>query len=460
MIEDWHDLRVTVMGLGVFGGGLGAAKWLLRQGARVTITDLKTEDKLHASVSALEGEPIRWRLGRHEWSDFTDADAVVVNPAVPKSSPYLRTAADAGCHLTSEMNLFIERCPSRIAAVTGSNGKSTTTQMVYEILRRKGRAWLGGNLGISLLNSLDNLSPDDWTVLELSSFQLEDLPRIRRGPDLAVVTHLTPNHLDRHGTMEEYTKAKMNIVRRMNRHGIAILNRSDPVTWEWRKKAKGTVWGFQLVPGEEFTGTFCEDDLLMFQQDGVQTPIMSLSDIPLPGEHNIDNALVAIGAGLAAGASREQVVEALSEFSGLPHRLELVTESEGVRYYNDSKATTPDAAIVALQSFEDKVILLAGGYDKQLPIEAFGKTIADRVKLAILMGDSAPAVRRSIRMSNRDAVDIQMVSDLRAGVAVAKSAAAEGDVVLLSPGFASYKMFNNYVERGELFRELVGVNNQ
>lgn len=459
MIEIWRGLRVTVMGLGVFGGGLGVTRWLLRQGAQVTVTDLKTEAQLGPSVAALASQPVRWRLGRHEAEDFTDADVVVASPAVPRSSPFLRAAEEAGRVITSEMNLFFERCPSRILGITGSNGKTTTTSLTYEILMTAGRrAWLGGNIGLSLLDALEEISPADWTVLELSSFQLEDLGRFGLGPDLAVVTNLTPNHLDRHGDMASYTAAKMNILRHLRPGGHAVLNRADPAVWAWAGRVTGSLWAFCLNPSEQIPGAFSRDGwLVAFQPSGKESALLAWPEFRLPGSHNRANAQAAAAAALAVGVPESSIAPALRAFRGVPHRLELVAEIGGVRFFNDSKATTPESAIVALNSFSERVILLAGGYDKKLPLASLGQAIAERAKRVVLMGESARALERTIREHSRggERPDIHHVVGLEEAVTLARGTACAGDVVLLSPGFASYGMFNNYVERGDQFRRLV-----
>jgi len=448
------------MGLGLFGGGLGATEWLLKQGARVTVTDLKTENELRPSVEKLHGAAIRWRLGGHWFEDFRDADVVVVSPAVPKTSPYLKAAEEAGRVVTSEMNLFFERCRGRMVGVTGSNGKTTTAHLTYEILRRGDvPAWLGGNLGRSLLDSLEKIAPNDWVVLELSSFQLEDLARQGLGPNIAIVTNLSPNHLDRHGNMEGYIQAKKNIVRHLRPGGAAVLNQADPVVWDWRKDAgESRVWGFGAEPANGTPGTFLDSGWLTVWDGQQAIRVLPAAEFGLPGPHNQANALAAMAGAWAAGASaRGAAAAALRQFRSLPHRMEFVTERAGVRYYNDSKATTPVAAIAALNSFPEPVILLAGGYDKKIPLDTFAQAIVERSKLVVLMGDVAKHLRETIgRLATRpDSPQVLMAGGFTEAVDLARNAARSGDVVLLSPACASYGMFNNYEERGDRFKALV-----
>jgi len=459
MITDWQDLKVTVMGLGLFGGGLGATEWLLRQGAQVTVTDLKTEEELRPSVEQLAGAPVRWRLGGHELEDFTNADVVVVSPAVPKSSPYLKAAEEAGCAITSEMNLFFERCRGRILGVTGSNGKTTTAHLTHDILANgEARVWLGGNLGRSLLDALGAILPGDWVVLEISSFQLEDLGREGLGPEIAVVTNLSPNHLDRHGDMASYVRAKKNIVRFLRPGGTAVLNRADPAVWAWRKDlAGGAVWAFDRGPDDGVPGTLVREGWLEVRNEGPVTRVLPVADYALQGPHNLANAMAATAAAFAAGASAEAAAHALRKFQALPHRMEFVTEVAGIRYYNDSKATTPVSAIAALKSFPEPVILLAGGYDKKVSLDELAKAIVERSKLVVLMGAVAEQLRSAIEEFSGDAgsPEVELAASLEDGFALAKSRASRGDVVLLSPGCASYGMFNNYEERGDRFKALV-----
>ena len=458
MIQDWRGKRVTVMGLGFFEGGIGAARWLAEHGADVLVTDLKSEEELRPSIERLEGLPLRWRLGGHHLDDFTGAEVVVVSPAVPKSSPYLAAAEKAGRVITSEMILFFEHCRSRILAVTGSNGKSTTAQLVHDCLKAQWpRTRLGGNIGRSLLAELADMRSDDWVVLELSSFQLEDLGRESLGPDLAVVTNLSPNHLDRHGNMEHYAEAKRNIVRHLRSGGVAVLNQDDAAVWGWRNGIGHEVCGFGSRQMEGSTRAYLSDGWLNTWEDERPAQILRVGDFPLPGEHNRSNALAAAAAARVVGVPVDTITAVFRSFRGLPHRMELVGERNGARYYNDSKATTPEAAFAALSSFPQRVILLAGGYDKKLDVGHLGEAIAGRAKLAILMGQSAGLLEEAIREAQVDGgpVHIRRAASLEEAVELAALEAEEGDVVLLSPGFASYGMFNNYEERGERFRACV-----
>ena len=360
---EFQDRTVTVMGLGGFGGGIGAVRFLVDAGAKVIVTDLRSESELRSSLAQLEVSwPVTLRLGQHEEADFRDTDLVVVSPAVPRDSPYLAVARDYGVPLTSEMNLFWERNRGRVLAVTGSNGKSTTTAMIHAILdadsqnnpkRQRGvsTCWLGGNIGISLLPEVRRIQPEDWVVLELSSFQLEDLAPLRPRPEIAVVTNFSPNHLDRHGTVEAYRAAKQNLLRWQTAEQFAVVNALSEVA-TWPTAATRLRFG---ATDERQRGVFGVDQevLARLPDDLGGERRLPLGDwLRLPGQHNWQNAQAAIAASLAAGVSIEAVEQGVSNFRGLPHRLEFVAEVTGRRFFNDSKSTTPEATVLALQSFD------------------------------------------------------------------------------------------------------------
>ena len=437
--ESFADRKVTVVGLGHFGGGVGVSRWLCRQGARVTVTDAAPADKLADSVAQLSDLDVTFHLGGHEEKDFTQVDLLVVNPAVPKEMPLLQASERAGVARTSEINLFIQRCPARIVGITGSVGKSTTTAMIGDILRRRFTTHVGGNIGGSLLESLDRIAPSDVVVLELSSFQLEDLPLIAISPHVAVVTNLKPNHLDRHGTLEAYAGAKKNIFQFQGKDDVLVLNADDPPTAAWAREAPGRVEFFNANPASR-------------DREGAET-----FDLRLPGAHNQANAQAAWTAARQLGVDRATAQEALREFKGLPHRLQFVCERGGVRYFNDSKCTTPEGAIVALESFDPrKVVQIVGGYDKHANFDAFGAALAARAKTVVALGVTKDQIVTAIEKARQgDVPNIIISPSFDAAVAAAKQSAAPGDVVLLSPACASWDMFTNYEKRGERFMELV-----
>ena len=450
--------RVTVMGLGLFGGGAGVARFLARRGADVVVTDLRDEDDLRDAVESLAGLPLTFRLGRHEDDDFIDADLVVVNPAVPPTSKFLRLALDAGVPLETEINILFRLCPAPIVAVTGSNGKSTTTAMIAGMLEAAGlKVWLGGNLGGSLLEATIEMTPDDVTVLELSSFQLERLAWTGLSPHLAVVTNLTPNHLDRHKTMANYVAAKKPIFLNQRPGDTLIVNRDDEIVADWLDEAPAGVRKLSFgkadpPPGAE--GVTLRHAEGVFQLDGSGGTV-ALDGLRLPGEHNRLNAIAAALAAVLLGAGRRHVEDALAAFEGLPHRLQLIAEHNGVRYYNDSIATNPESVMVALRSFEDGIILIAGGHDKDLAYNKLARMIVKKVKHTVLLGTAAEKIHQALRDAGADASRITRVASFEEGVAKAVALAEPGDVVLMSPACASYDMFRNFEERARRFVELV-----
>jgi len=436
-IMNYSGRRVVVMGLGHFGGGIAVTRWLVEQGAQVTITDSKSAADLAESLSRLDGLPVRQRLGGHDPADLDGCELLVVSPAVPKDkSEFVREAVRRGIPLSSEMNLFIERCPAkRVVGITGSAGKSTTTAMIGSILTTASeagalpRVWLGGNIGHSLLGDLQTMSSEDLVVLELSSFQLEDLGALRWSPPIAVITNIQPNHLDRHGTLEAYADAKMNLVRYQSADGVVFVHEGED---EVARRVTAVGAGARLRR--------------------VTFPQEFASHLRLPGRHNRDNAAAAIAVARALGVADELIKRGIEAFTGLPHRLEFVAERDGVRYYNDSKSTTPESTRIALEAFDEPVVMLVGGYDKKIPLDGISRQLAARAKLTICYGQTGPAFHREITAAGGRAERADSFED---AVAKARAAAVPGDVVVLSPACASYDMFSNYEERGALFRQYV-----
>lgn len=451
---DFAGKRVTVMGIGLFGGGVGVARFLAQRGAHVTATDLKDAEALAESLAKLDGLPITLHLGGHVDADFTDADIVVVNPAVPDDSPYLAKARAAGVPLETEINLFFKLCPAKIVGVTGSNGKSTAASLAAHLLAAgPRRAWLGGNIGRSLLEELDTIRPDDLVVLELSSFQLERLGPTGLGPAVSLVLNLRPNHLDRHKTMENYARAKQPILLHQRATDAAMLNADCPIVSTWTGLGRGAKFLFSTrCPVAR--GAWLEGGQALWRDGGPPQPLFRRSDLVLRGDHNVGNALAAAGAAVLCGVPIEAIGPRMAEFHGLEHRLEFVRTLDGVAYYNDSKATTPEAAIAGIEAFDEPVVLIAGGYDKHLPFGDFGKAICRRAKAAVLIGATAGQIAQAIA-AHGQVPTRQAGSDFAAAVAAARDLAEPGDVVLLSPACASYDMFDNYEQRGATFKRLV-----
>jgi UDP-N-acetylmuramoylalanine--D-glutamate ligase len=476
MTTELKGRRVTVMGLGSFGGGVGAVRFLSGAGARVTVTDLKSADALARSLEQVRDCPgVTLHLGEHHNRDFAECDLVVVSPGVPSESPYLQIARDAGVPLTTEMNLFWERNRGRTIGVTGSSGKSTTAALVHALLgaaqaaRREttpggaagglGNAcWLGGNIGISLLPEVDRIQPDDWVVLELSSFQLADLAVLRPNPHVAIVTNFSPNHLDRHGTLDDYRDAKQNLLRWQTPDRLAILNQSDPDVRQWRTAARRVWFGRddEGAPGMFAMGIDAFRGRALYRS-GTREQVLPLGDwLQLPGRHNFQNALAAACAVLSLGGTAAEVASGLQGFRGLPHRLQFVVEAHGRRFVNDSKATTPVATLLALEAIRAPVVLLAGGYDKQVDLSELARGIVTRgVKAVALLGETAETLKGLIRAADSDGrVTLRTHVTFEGAFQWAVAQSAPADTVLLSPGCASYDWFPNYEVRGEEFSRL------
>jgi UDP-N-acetylmuramoylalanine--D-glutamate ligase len=444
-----RDRRVTVMGLGCFGGGEGLVRYLAAQGARVTVSDRGPAAPLADVRARLADLPVTFHLDGHRPEHFEAADLVLVNPAVPDDSPFL-----ADRPLETEINLFLKRCPSRrIVGVTGSNGKTTTTWLIGACLRALGLpAWVGGNVGGSLLADLDRIGPEDPVVLELSSFQLERMRPLGRSPRVAVVTNLSPNHLDRHGTMEAYRRAK---------ETIAAFQRPDDwlVCFAPVAGFEGAARRLRFGPGPHVPGVGVEGEALRVALPGAAPLTLDLAGRRLKGRHNLWNMAAAVGAvlaltGIEAAAAAPALRRALAEFAPVEHRLEWVGRWNGIDFYNDSKATTPDATVTSLEALEGPVVLIAGGSDKHVGFDRLADAIRRRVRRLFLIGQTAPKIAAAVRARATHFPQARLGS-LQEAIDAAALVARAGDQILLSPACASYDMFHNYVERGRAFKAAV-----
>lgn len=458
--DDYRNRKVLVMGLGSFGGGMGAVKFLVERGAIVTVTDLRTQEKLADSLAELrETPPARLVLGGHNKEDFRSADLVVVNPAVKRDCPYLNAAINAGVPTTSEMNLFWKWNKAPVVAVTGSNGKSTTTAMTHSIIqqwlaRQSGRtAWLGGNIGNSLLPHVDTIQPQDIVVLELSSFQLADLDRIQVSPHIAVVTNFAPNHLDWHPNLDHYRQSKQAILRWQTADDVAVLNADDDDVRQWPTRGKRLEFGLRDTGSE---GAYFQEGQAIIRLGGTESTWPLKDWLKLPGRHNIANALAAATAAVSAGAEQPDVQAGLENYQALPHRLQLVAEVHGRRFYNDSLATTPESTEVALTAFDAPIVLLAGGYDKHVDLSQMANAIARSAKCVSLMGQTGPLIGQIIASNPAAICHVSTPhTSFEEAFDWAVQQSAPGDVILLSPGCASYDWFRNFADRGAQFAELI-----
>ncbi|HJO47834.1 MAG TPA: UDP-N-acetylmuramoyl-L-alanine--D-glutamate ligase [Candidatus Scalindua sp.] len=452
--ESYKDKKVTVMGLGLFGGGVGAAKFLVSQGADVMVTDLKSAEELSASLKMLNGLPVKFRLGEHSEEDFADADMLIVNPAVPDDSSFLQIACDNDVQIDSELNIFFRFVHAPVIGITGSNGKSTTTSLLGEMLKEAGiKTWVGGNIGVSLLEHLDEIKPDDVVVLEISSFQLELLSRIEMSPHISIVTNIAPNHLDRHKTMENYIDSKKTIIHYQTEDDYTILNYDDPALREWEGECKSHILWFSATKELEH-GAFLKDNEIIINHNSKRNVITCPTQTNIKGIHNRQNIMAASYAAIAMHADVESIKNAIAGFTGLEHRLEYVDTINEVQYYNDSKATTPEAAIAGIKAFDSPTILIAGGYNKKVSLNQFAQECVRNTKYVILVGETANNIQELIQ-SERAGLEVYVATSLDESVRKAYEIAEDSDVVLLSPACASYGMFTNYEERGKKFKELV-----
>lgn len=445
------------MGLGLFGGGAGIAQFLARQGAQVTVTDLRNATELAPSIKQLEGLPVTYRLGGHCDEDFINTDMVIINPAVPKDSRFIRIARNNHVPMDTEIHIFFQLCPAPIIGITGSNGKSTTTTLTGKILQQTQRVtWVGGNIGKSLLLELNEIKPSDIVVLELSSFQLEELHNAKKSPVISVVTNISPNHLDRYSDMAGYIQAKKGVILHQKSGDYAILNYDDQELKRWEKECKGNVLWYS-TKDVLTNGAFVKGNDIVLSVKGTTITVSCVSRIKIPGVHNLQNILAASCATYLAGANGQHIEKVVATFPGLEHRLEFVREVNSVRYYNDSKATTPESAIAAITAFQTPVILIAGGYDKGSDFGEFAGACAKRTKSVVLIGKTAGKIKELIiqKKTQKEPLPLFTPNTFKEAFQQANALAKSGDIVLLSPACASYDMFLNYEERGRQFKTMV-----
>ncbi len=446
---DFRGKKVTILGLGREGKAL--ARYLSQEGAEVTVSDIKSEEDLRERKEELVGLPLRFLLGGHS-PEILESETILVSPGVPLEIPILAEARQQGIPLESETRLFFARCPAPVIGITGSSGKTTTTALVGEMLRAEGfETFVGGNIGRPLIDRLEEITPQDKVVLELSSFQLE---LMTQSPHIAAVLNITPNHLDRHPSMSAYIEAKANIVRYQREEDWAVLNGDDPIA---RMLAGGCRGRGAIFGWEEVEGAFLRGQDILIRLGGEEQRVCGLGDIGLRGEHNIYNVMAASLIAHLAGASSQAMCFAIRHFTGIEHRLELVRELRGVRYYNDSIATSPERTVAALSSFQEPIVLLAGGRDKDLPMDGMAELIRQKVRYLILFGEAAAKIEAVVleKGAQSPRPEIMHVASMEEAVEMAAGSARRGDVVLLAPGCTSFDMYEDFAARGEHFKELV-----
>jgi UDP-N-acetylmuramoylalanine--D-glutamate ligase len=438
-----------VLIIGAARSGIAAARFLVERGAIVALNDQKPLEKWsaealalkEASVGLLPGEPPAWLLDQ--------LDLVVVSPGVPATIIPIRYAERAGAEVIGEVELAARYLKGRIVAITGSNGKTTTTSLIGEVLRNSGlTVQVGGNIGKPLISLVESSQEDGWTVAELSSFQLETIKTFR--PSIAIVLNVTPNHMDRYETFNDYAAAKHRIFMNQTDGDVAVLNADDPTVSAWESGLRAKVMRFS-VRQELERGVFLQNDELVFRWDEGEQDLLRVNEMKLRGLHNVENVAAALTAGIAAGASIESMRETVKQFNPVEHRLEFVAEIAGVRFYNDSKATSVDATLKALEAFADdagQVVLILGGKGKKAPYAPLAPLVKKKVRKLVLIGEDAATIANELG----EQAPFERANDMKDAVAKSFAAAEKGDLVLLAPACASFDMFESFEHRGKVFK--------
>ena len=459
-MKDWRGTRVVI--LGAARQGLALARWLVKQGASVTLSDKRPEVELASTRATLGGLPIEWALGGHPVELLDQADVLCLSGGIPLSLPIVEAALKRGIPLSNDTQVFMEAVPCKTIGITGSAGKTTTTTLVGQMAKDAygQHAYIGGNIGDPLINYVDDMRPSDLAILEISSFQLEQMTI---SPNVAAILNITPNHLDRHGSMEAYTATKAHILEFQSTKDTAVLGRDDAGAWKLRSKTIGKLYSFGFSKiDENAEGTYYEDGILFLYEHRVDIPLLRRDQIQLRGDHNVSNILAAFAIGHAAGFPLDAMLTAAEEFRGVAHRLEYVRELRGVRWYNDSIATAPERTMAAIHSFNEPIVLLLGGRDKNLPWDELANLIHQRVDHVVLFGEAAEKIKKAIagNMQRAEQVEgsvkrpftLDHMEHLQDAIHKAAEVAAPGDIVLLSPGGTSFDEFKDFEERGEKFR--------
>jgi len=449
-LKVFQDKKIGIVGLGI--EGLSSAAFLNKFGAELTFFDQKEATELSIEVvkhAKILGDVV---LGLEAFTKITGFDLIFRSPGIKKDVAFLEKAQEEGAIITSQTKLFFDLCPCPVIGVTGTKGKGTTSTLIYQMLKQTGKdAYLGGNIGVPPLTFLEKLTDTSVVVLELSSFQLHDLTR---SPHIAVMLMVVPEHMDYHEDVMEYVDAKRNILRFQSADDYAILNKDHVASNESDVYTDGEVYFVSRERSTVEQGCYIKDNAIWMLRGGNERKIIDINEIALLGRHNLENVSAAVLAATLSGVEREDIITVLTSFTGLEHRLEKVTEINGVSYYNDSFSTTPETAIAAIEAFKQPKILIVGGSSKNSDFTELGKTIrlADNIKAIIGIGTEWDAIKEAIGTPNKEILMIEGADSMAKVVAAAAKLAKAGDVVLLSPACASFGMFKNYKERGELFK--------
>ncbi|MGH9429866.1 MAG: UDP-N-acetylmuramoyl-L-alanine--D-glutamate ligase [Terriglobia bacterium] len=436
--------------VGMARSGMAAAEFLWKRGVRVTLSDSRPAAELEPAIQFLNERNIGYETGGHSTELFDAADLIVVSPGVPLSLSALRQAAQKGKTLISEIELASRYLRGKVIAITGTNGKTTTTALVGEILRKAGfPTQVGGNIGTPLISIVESSSDDTWNVVELSSFQLEAAPTFR--PHIAVILNITPDHLDRYASFEAYAQAKLNIFENQVSSDFAVLNHEDSNLGKAAGKLRSQVFWFS-GSHEVQRGAYAMGGRIVFESGKISEQVMACDEVPLKGRHNIENVAAAVAAARLAGVPSSLIARSIRSFKAVEHRLEPVAEINGVHFFNDSKATNVDATIKALEAFDSSVILILGGRDKGGEFKALSRLLQERAKSVILLGEASDKIRAQLEGT----VPMKQAGSMDDAVKLAFQQAGPGDTVLLAPACASFDMFQNYEHRGREFKAAVG----
>jgi len=455
-MSDWKSKRVLV--IGAARQGFALARYLTAQGASVVLTDRRQAEDIPDVIQALSDLDIEWALGDHPINLLDGCDMACPSGGVPLTIPILLEAKARKIPLSNDSQIFLEAAPCTVIGITGSAGKSTVTTLVGRMVEQSlgiSRTWVGGNIGNPLLSNLEEMEPDHIAVMELSSFQLEIMDV---SPQIAGVLNLTPNHLDRHITMEAYKNAKANILRYQSPGDTAVIGMDDHGASEFLDFGQGCRFGFGLSPGQmRYPGVYLSGHMISFWDGNSFSDIMPLDDIELKGEHNQINVLAACALTRAANIPFEAMVEGVIGFAGVEHRLERVRIWKGIEWINDSVATAPERTMAAIRSFDEPLVLLAGGRDKNLPWDSFADLVSQRVDHLIVFGEAKGIISDAVAHRNHGnrPFSLDVCDDLKSALITAKEVVEPGDVVLLSPGCTSFDEFDDFAERGEWFRQWV-----
>ncbi len=449
--EQIEGKKIAMCGIGISNTPL--ILQFLEKGAKVIACDRRSREDIGPQADVLEKAGAKLRLGE-DYLKNLEVDIIFRTPGMSFYLPELCEARKNGIAVTSEMEVFFDLCPATIIAITGSDGKTTTTTLIAEMLKAEGKTvHLGGNIGRPLLPDVEKMKPEDFAVVELSSFQLISM---RKSPDICVVTNVAPNHLDIHKDMQEYIDAKRNILLHQNAFSRTVLNKDNEITESFKKDVRGQQMSFSMTGKVKNGAWLDESGTLHMSYRGIDVPIINRKDIRILGDHNIENYLAAISA-VWGYVGVDSIKKVAAEFAGVEHRIEFVREKDGVKYYNDSIASSPTRTIAGLKSFDQKVILIAGGYDKHIPFEPLAPYVSEKVKLLILCGPTANAIADAVKSYEKydGSPEIVFTQNLAESVQVAHDRAQQGDIVTLSPACASFDAFPNFAQRGKFFKEMV-----